>query len=85
MKDTKTCKMPDGTKVHKQKKLILSNLKDLYALFKKEYPSVKIGFTKFSMLRPSHCVLAGSSGTHTVCVCIYHQNVKLMLEGKFFF
>lgn len=23
-------------------------------------------------------VLAGSSGTHSVCVCVTHQNVKLM-------
>ena len=26
------------------------------------------------------CVLAGSSGTHCVCVCMIHQNVKLMLQ-----
>lgn len=81
MKDVKTIKTPDGTKIRVQKKLILSNLKELYASFKKEYSEIKVGFTKFSMLRPAHCVLAGSSGTHTVCVCIYHQNVKLMLEG----
>lgn len=23
----------------------------------------------------------GSSGTHAVCVCVYHQNVKLMLSA----
>lgn len=32
-------------------------------------------------LRPKHCVLAGTSGTHCVCVCTIHQNVKLMLCG----
>ena len=26
-------------------------------------------------------LLAGTSGTHSVCVCTLHQNVKLMLEG----
>ena len=27
-------------------------------------------------------VLPGASGTHNVCVCTIHQNVKLMLERK---
>lgn len=79
-KDVKSIKMPDGTRKLIQKKLILSNLKELYESFKKE-STLKIGFTKFTLLRPPHCVLAGSAGTHTVCVCVYHQNLKLMLEG----
>ena len=29
----------------------------------------KIGFSKFAELYPQHCVLAGASGTHAVCVC----------------
>ena len=41
----------------------------------------KIGFSKFPELRPQHCVLAGASGTHAVCVCTIHQNVKLMMIG----
>lgn len=80
-KDVKSIKQPDGTRKLIQKKLILSNLKELYETFKKE-STLKIGFTKFTLLRPQHCVLAGSAGTHTVCVCVYHQNVKLMLEGN---
>ena len=32
-------------------------------------------------LRPKHCILAGASGTHSVCVCTIHQNVKLMVLG----
>ena len=27
-------------------------------------------------------MLAGSSGTHTVCVCTHHQNIKLMFNGS---
>lgn len=42
---------------------------------------IKIGFSKFAELRPKHCVLAGSSGTYTVCVCTHHENVKLMLKA----
>lgn len=70
----------DDKKVHMQKRLILCNLNELFATFQSEHEDVKIGFTKFTQLRPKHCVLAGSSGTHTVCVCIYHENVKLMLK-----
>lgn len=69
------------TKIHVQKRLVLGNLKELYELFKKDYPNEKIGFSKFAELRPKHCVLAGGSGTHSVCVCTTHQNVKLMIEG----
>lgn len=32
-------------------------------------------------MRPTLCVLAGSSGTHNVCVCVHHENVKLMLDA----
>ena len=32
-------------------------------------------------MRPKWCVLAGTSGTHTICVCPTHQNVKLMVDA----
>lgn len=47
--------------------------------FKQCHPDLKIGFIKFAMLRPRECVLAGASGTNSVCVCVLHQNVKLMM------
>lgn len=31
------------------------------------------------MERPQHCIFAGAAGTHTVCVCKVHQNMKLLL------
>lgn len=40
-----------------------------------------IGCSKFAELRPPNCVLDGASGTHSVCVCTYHQNVKLMVDA----
>ena len=67
--------------IHKQKRLILCNLKELYAAFKEKYPNIKIGFSKFCMLRPKWCVLAGSSGTHSVCVCSIHQNATLIVDA----
>ena len=71
----------EGIKVKVQKRLVLANLKEIYAGFKDKYPDKKIGFSKFAMLRPKECVLAGASGTHQVCVCTIHNNVKLMITN----
>ena len=68
-----------GKRVHVQKRLVLSNLREVYHEFKEKFPDRKIGFSKFAELRPKHCILAGASGTHAVCVCTIHQNVKLMM------
>ena len=67
-------------RVHIQKRLVLTNLKEVYLLFKERFPTEKIGFSKFAELRPKHCILAGASGTHSVCVCAIHQNVKLLMR-----
>lgn len=32
-------------------------------------------------MRPKNCIIGGASGTHSVCVCTAHQNVKLMFSG----
>lgn len=72
----------DGKRVQKQKRLLLSNLESLYETYKSTHGEENpISFSKFAKLRPKHCVLAGSPGTHSVCVCIYHENVSLMFEG----
>ena len=71
----------EGKRIHVQKRLVLSNLKEVYRMFKDAFPGQTIGFSKFAELRPPHCILAGASGTHAVCVCTIHQNVKLMFLG----
>ena len=71
----------DGEKSHVQKRLILCNLKEAFVAFKEEHPDKNIHFSKFAELRPKECVLAGASGTHSVCVCTIHQNTKLMISG----
>ena len=43
---------------------------------------MKIGFNKFCKFRPKNVVLPNASGTHSVCVCTYHQNFKLMLKNS---
>ena len=49
-----------------EKRFVLCNLKNAYHHFKELHPDVKVGFSKFTQLRPKECVLAG---THSVCVC----------------
>jgi hypothetical protein len=71
----------DGKRQHVQKRLVLCNLKEAFAQLKETHPELKIGFSKFAELRPRQCVLAGASGTHSVCVCTIHQNIKLMFQG----
>lgn len=71
----------EGVRVLKQKRLVLANLKEIYALFKEKFPDEKIGFSKFAELRPPECVLAGAAGTHTVCVCAIHENFRLKFVG----
>ncbi|XP_076820954.1 uncharacterized protein LOC143466202 [Clavelina lepadiformis] len=67
--------------VHKQKRLILCNLKELYATFCEKYPELKIRFSKFCSLRPKWCVPVSSKGSHSVCVCIQHQNAILLVDA----
>lgn len=71
----------NGVRRHEQKRLVLCNLREIYELFKTNYPNNRIGFSTFADLRPENCILAGASGTHSVCVCTIHQNPKLMLDA----
>lgn len=71
----------NGKPIHVQKRLILGNLREVYSLFKSKFSNLKIGFSKFAELRPKNCIIAGVSGTHCVCVCTAHQNIKLMIAG----
>ena len=68
-------------RIHLQKHLLLCNLKEAYQTFKERNPLLKVGFSKFAELRPKQCVIAGATGTHSVCVCSMHQNAKLMFVG----
>lgn len=68
----------NGDKVKIQRRLLIMNLKELYEEFKVEFPNVKIGFSTFASLKPPECLTSiDANGIHCVCVCTYHQNVKL--------
>ena len=79
-KDFVSVRDENGEKRHVQKRLILANLREIFEMYKKEVAK-PVGFSKFAELRPKWCILAGRSGTHSVCVCLYHQNPKLMLSA----
>ena len=68
-------------KQYMAKRLILCTLKELYEALKEKYPGLQIGFSKFASLRPKWCISVGPKGTHAVCVCTIHQNLKLMLDA----
>lgn len=78
--DSKSVKTDLG-RIRLQIRLLLLNLKELYLEFKKLHPGIKVGFSKFCELKPEQCIPVGGKGTHSVCVCKIHQNVKLMIAG----
>jgi hypothetical protein len=53
----------------------------VYVAFCEKHLTVSIGFSKLTEICPKHCIPAGARGTHTVCVCVIHQNIILMVQG----
>ena len=70
----------EGKRVHKQKRLLLTNPEELYCQFKLKYPHIQVGLSKFCELRPAWCVTVDGKGMHSVCVCETHQNLKLLVS-----
>lgn len=71
----------DGKKIFVQKKLLLYTVYDLYLKFLNEYTGDEKppSFSYFTSLKPVECIRAGDPGSHTICVCTQHQNIKLKL------
>ena len=69
-KDCVSVMLEDGRKEKVQKRLLLSNLKEIYQHFVTENPAVKVRFSTFAMLQPKWCVPVGSSQTHNVYILI---------------
>ena len=57
---------------------MLMSLKEAYAKIVEEHPCHKIGLSKFCELRPKNVKLYDHI-PHHVCVCLYHENVRLLL------
>src|SRR5262249_16779013 len=80
-RDFVSVRNPNGSKEKVQKRLLLGNIKDLYKDFKEKYPENPVSVSKFYDLRPEWCITVDKKGMHNVCVCLYHQNAKLILEA----
>ncbi|CAF1529237.1 unnamed protein product [Adineta ricciae] len=78
-RDTITVK-ENGAKLKLQRRYLLFSLRELYQLFVQENPQIKLSLSSFQDLRPSN-VLYKSSIPHNVCVCIYHENISLLLQA----
>jgi len=78
-KDYKSVKLPEGKREHHQKRQLLYKISEAHQLFKEE-SSLKIEKSKFAELRPPH-ILPLSSIDQEVCICIYHENLDLLLQG----
>lgn len=74
IKDTVT-----GKRAHVAKRHMIMSVAEAYRLFKEEYPSVKVGKSKFFEVRPPH-VRPMSEMPHNVCVCVYHANFEYLVE-----
>ena len=84
MKNVKSVKQADGKRLNVQKRLLLVNIDELHRDYKKKLTSDGLrafGLSVFASLRPPNVITVGSSGTHSVCVCVYHQNVKFRLAA----
>ena len=71
----------DGVRQLSQKRLLTMSLKETFGYFKETHADTKIGISSFAALRPKHCKLLGTSGSHNVCVCTIHENVDLILTA----
>ena len=61
-----------------QVRYMLISLKEAHNCFVKTHPQYKIGLSKFCELRPTNIKLFDHI-PHNVCVCSYHENVRLLL------
>lgn len=70
-------------KTYTQKRMLLYTLHDLYNNFISDYKGTEVlpKFSYFAALKPKECVYAGDPGTHTICVCVEHENVKLKIAA----
>ena len=69
----------DNKKEHLQKRHLLCSLQETFAIFVKDNPTVKISLSKFASLQPMNVKLSFDM-PRDVCLCKYHENVKLLAE-----
>ncbi|CAM4936549.1 unnamed protein product [Rotaria socialis] len=78
-RDTVVVKDDDGKKVTYQKRILINNLRETYEFFKDENKSVDLSRSSFADLRPVF-VFSKSALAHRNWLCVYHENVRLLLK-----
>ena len=70
----------EGKKVKRteQTRYMLMSLKEAHVKYIEEHPNNNIGLSKFCEMRPKNVKLFDNI-PHHVCVCSYHENVRLLL------
>lgn len=61
-------------------KHLLYSVKEIYGMFREEFPSVKISLSKFFGLKPIN-VLSFAKIPHNICVCQLHENIRCCLKS----
>ena len=69
-----------GDKRKEQKRHMLMTVFEAYKCYCAQYPEDrnKVGKSKFAEFRPKHVLLQAQT-PQNVCVCIYHENIRLLL------
>ena len=70
----------EATKITYQKWILLNNLRETFELFKEENNNVNISRSSFAELRPTF-VIPNAALAHRNCLCLYHENICLLLES----
>ena len=81
-RDTISVKDDNGEKCIKQKRILLTTIKECYEMFSKEYPDMKVKLTKFFELKPPY-ILNYAKMPHNVCICKYHANMDFCVKALF--
>ena len=70
-----------GKRLHVQKRLVLSNLKEVYCEFKRQFPDYKLGFQNLLNFAPNTAFWL-ELVVHTLYVCA--QYIKMSITHLFF-
>lgn len=82
MKECVKIKVTGEPSLSLQKRILIYDLPDLYKNWVKDSGHQNVPcLAFFTQMRPKQCVFAGDPGTHNICVCFEHQNVKLKLSA----
>ena len=79
-RDTIVVKHNDGSKTTYQKRILFNSLRENYQLFVEENSGVTLSRSFFAELRPAF-VVPKAALSHRNCLCLYHENICLLLKS----